>query len=390
MASGKSKRVYYHETFDVCEGLPTLLHRFPLRALIVARPGERVVLPDGHVPAELALLNRLGFGPREEDLVFVREDGSVLSGDNDLENAVVLPFSGTTQRARTFAAKHGATFHSPDREACLMANSKAVFQEIGNAARRFDLGVIAPRGVVMSRESAVRAANTLARELGKAVIKGAHSASGLQQAVVSHGDDPSLEGFPDEVVIQEWVPHVSSPSLQCVVMQNGDIDILSVTDQILDGIHHVGNRYPADILPSTFMEMGSISRIIGNALAGLGFWGVCGIDFLLDEDRNVVVANEVNARIPAPWYPWQATRRRYGEPLPFRMKSIRLRAGTSIEDVAYAAGNLLFDGNRREGFVPFCYVPEHSFVYGVTFSPDRNRMCALADRVDARLTELAP
>ncbi len=395
MASEKPKRVYYHETADVCDGLPALLHRFPLRALLVAQPGDRVVLPDGRFPSELTLLNRLGFGPREEDLIFVREDGSVSSGDTDLEGAIILPFSGTTTRARAFARRRGATFHAPTREACAYANSKVVFQKIANAARHHGFGVIAPDGVVLEGacargDAARKRIDEFVAALGKAVVKGANSASGLQQVTVSKPGEYSLDGMPDDLVVQEWVRHGSSPSLQCVVSPNGSIDVLSVTEQILDGVHHVGNRYPADVLPSDFVAMRGIATVLGHALAGLGFWGVCGIDFLLDEERNVLLANEVNARIPAPWYPWQATRRRFGAPLPFRMKSMRLASGTTVDDIVRAAGNLLFAPDRREGFVPFCFVPEHGFVYGVTFSPDRDRVGALADCVERRFAELAP
>lgn len=395
MAPAKPKRVYYHETADVCDGLPALLRRFPLRALLVAQPGERVVLPDGHVPTELPLLRRLGFGPREEDLIFVRDDGSVSSGDTALEGATVLPFSGTTSRARSFARKHGATFHAPTREACSYANSKVVFQKIANAARHHGVGHIAPAGTVLEGPEAFGKAardriDAFVSTYGKAVVKGANSASGLQQVTVSAPGEYSLDGMPDDLVVQEWVRHQWSPSMQCVVHPDGNIDILSVTEQLLDGVHHVGNRCPADILPSDFIKMNGIATVLGHALAGLGFWGVCGIDFLLDEERNVLLANEVNARIPAPWYPWQASRRRFGSWLPFRMKSIRVASGTSIDDIARAAGSLLFVPDRREGFVPFCFVPEHGFVYGVTFSPDRDHVGDLAARVERRLAELAP
>lgn len=396
MASEKPKRVYYHETADVCDGLPALLHRFPLRALLVAQPGDRVVIPDGFgSPAELPLLNRLGFGPHPNDLIYVRDDGNVVCGDRGLEGTVVLPFSGTTFRARAFAKKHGATFHAPTQEACAYANSKVVFQKIANAAWHHGIGRIAPAGAVLEGPEAV---GTAARDavdafvsvFGKAVVKGANSASGLQQVTVSAPGEYSLDGMPDDLVIQEWVRHESSPSLQCLVHPDGGIDVLSITEQLLDGVHHVGNRFPADILPSDFITMRGIARILGHALAGLGFWGVCGIDYLLDENRHVVLANEVNARIPAPWYPWQATRRRFGKPLPFRMKSMRVALGTSIDDIANAADDLLFDKEKREGFVPFCFVPEHGFVYGVTFSPERDRVGDLAARVESRLSELAP
>ncbi|HTK05327.1 MAG TPA: hypothetical protein VL500_07095, partial [Candidatus Eisenbacteria bacterium] len=369
-------------------GLPDLLGRFPLRALLVARPGERVVLPQGFEPSELPLLNRLGFGPRPEDLIFAREDGSIASGDRDLEGAQVLPFSGSTKRARSFAERHGAQFHAPGLDVCLDANSKATFQEIVN-----DLGEdgdqVGPAGQVPRWTRTERVAIAYAWKYGKSVVKGVHSASGLQQAVFEPNVTPSLEGMPRSVVVQQWVEHDYSPSLQCFIAPDGSIKQLSTTVQILDGNHHIGNRCPSG-LPDWVLE-GMQWRVdsIGGELSARGFWGICGIDFLVHEANGTVLANEVNARIPAPWYPWNASRRLLGDPLAFRMKSVALRGGTTIDDIERAVRPLLFDRSRRTGFVPFCFVPEHGFVYGVTFAASPQDLDRLTPAVDVRLSELA-
>lgn len=391
MTRSKPKRVYYHETFDVCDGLPDLLHRFALRALLVARPGERVVLPYGFgPPAELGLLNRCGFGPRPEDLIYVGPDGAIVDGDCDLEGAEILPFSGTTRRARRFAEMHGAAFHAPPQELCLEANSKAEFQRIVNDARGDAGWEVGPLGRVEDLASAAAEVRRFVAAHGKCIVKGVHSASGLQQAVVAPGETPDLDGMPDEVVIQEWIPHDYSPSLQCMIGRDGSVRELSTTIQILDGNHHVGNVCPSGLPPAVVASMSVGGRYICKALAGMGYWGICGVDFLVRESDRTVLANEVNARIPAPWYPWNASRRRYGAPLPFRMKSVRLRPGTSAADVERAACPLLFDPGRRSGFVPFCFVPEHGFVYGVTYAPSPDVLGVLSSQADARLAELAP
>jgi len=273
MVRSQPKRVYCHETRDVCDGLPDLLGRFPLRALLVARPGERVVLPQGFEPSELPLLNRLGFGPRPEDLIFAREDGSIASGDRDLEGAQVLPFSGSTKRARSFAERHGAQFHAPGLDVCLDANSKATFQEIVN-----DLGEdgdqVGPAGQVPRWTRTERVAIAYAWKYGKSVVKGVHSASGLQQAVFEPNVTPSLEGMPRSVVVQQWVEHDYSPSLQCFIAPDGSIKQLSTTVQILDGNHHIGNRCPSG-LPDWVLE-GMQWRVdsIGGELSARGFWGI--------------------------------------------------------------------------------------------------------------------
>lgn len=389
MSQKQPKRAYYHETRDVCEGLPELLGRFPLRALLVARPGEKVILPAGPFPTELPLLNRLGFGPRPEDLVFVGVDGRVTSGNDDLEGAEIFPFSGTSSLARQFAARHGATFHAPHLTTCLRANSKAVFQDVVNMlAERH--GPVGPRGVVAPRDRAVAHARELASRAGRAIAKGPHSASGQQQVVVTKGETPDFADLPGTVVVQEWVEHDCSPSLQCRIDEDGVVHELLATEQILDGTHHIGNRFPPRLSTQVRADMSRIGRLIGEAFASIGYWGICGVDFLVTDDGSTVLANEVNARIPAPWYAWNASRRLLGDALPFRMKSIRLRPGTSIGDVERAVRPLLFDRVARAGFVPFCVVPEHGFAYGVTYAPDQARLDTIVAGVDARLAELAP
>lgn len=390
MKRARPKRVYCHETRDVCDGLPDLLGRFPLRALLVARPGERVVLPAGHEPTELPLLNRLGFGPRAEDLIFVRDDGTIAGGDRDLEDALLLPFSGATKRARAFAERHGARFHAPAFDACVDANSKGTFQEIVNELADDGGDLVGPVGQAPRPTRVEAVATAFAWKYGKAIIKGVHSASGLQQVVVEKGASPSLEGLPRLVVVQQWVEHDYSPSLQCLIGADGSVRQLSTTVQILDGLHHIGNRCPSGLPDWVLDGMRWRADGIGGELAARGFWGICGIDFLVREEDRTVLANEVNARIPAPWYPWNASRRLLGEPLAFRMKSAALAPGASIGDVEKAMRPLLFDRGRRAGFVPFCFVPEHGFVYGVTYAPTPAALDALTPAVDARLAALAP
>ncbi|MEY4744182.1 MAG: hypothetical protein RL272_127 [Candidatus Parcubacteria bacterium] len=391
MTRPRPKRVYYHETFDVCDGLPDLLHRFALRALLVAKPGERVVLPHGFgPPAELQLLNRCGFGPRPDDLIFVGSDGAIVDGDSDIEGAEILPFSGTTRRARRFAEMHGATFHAPLQPQCLEANSKAAFQDIVNDARAEADWQVGPRGTVSGIRAAAEIATRFAAAHGKSIVKGVHSASGLQQAVVGSGETPALDGMPDEVVIQEWVAHDYSPSLQCLIERDGRVRELSTTIQILDGNHHVGNVCPSGLPREVVSQMSAKGRYICRSLSARGFWGICGVDFLVRESDGTVLANEVNARIPAPWYPWNASRRRFGVPLPFRMKSVRLRPGMPFAEVERAVRPSLFDRARRSGFLPFCFVPEHGFVYGATFAATPEALATLASHVDVRLAELAP
>lgn len=389
------KRVYYHETVDVCDGLPDLLHRFPLRALLVAKPGERVVLPEGSVPAELPLLNHLGFGPRPEDIVYARPDGTIAAGDNNLEGAEVLPFSGTTQRARLFAEKNGCAFDAPDRDTCLAANSKATFQEI-LALSGFDEPVLGPDGFVTTRDDAERGVKNFFAETAceKVVIKGVHSASGLQQKVVARGEPVSVADLPQDLVVQEFVEHDYSASVLVRTDLVFSSTVLAASAQILDGNHHIGNLYPLPQNDGRLLEsLGAIGRLLGDEIADLGYWGFLGVDFLVKVRENGVheaLANEVNARIPAPWYPWNASRRRLGRPLPFRMKSLKLRPGATIDDIERVMAGLLFNPHRQQGFVPFCFVPEHDFVYGVTFAPSPFLLDAEIKVVDDRLKELQP
>lgn len=389
MPQKQPKRAYYHETRDVCDGLPELLGRFPLRALLVARPGEKVILPAGPFPTELPLLNRLGFGPHPEDLVFVGADGSVASGDGDLEGADIRPFSGTSVLAREFAERNGASFHAPARDACIDANSKATFQRIANALLA-GCDQVAPFGEVCSLARAEVIAFAYARKHGKAIVKGVHSASGLQQVVVTPGAAPSFADLPRTVVVQQWVEHDYSPSLQCVITPDGDVRVLSTTVQILDGNHHIGNRCPSQLPEWALEGMQWRAYLLARGLAERGYWGVCGVDFLVREGDRTVLANEINARIPAPWYAWNASRRLLGEPLPFRMKSVKLAAGTAIDDIERVMRPLLFSRVARAGFVPFCLVPEHGFAYGVTYAPDQARLDTIVAGVDARLAQLAP
>jgi len=377
-----SMTVYCHETRDICEGLPELLHRFPVRALLAARREDRVVVAARHgEPRELRLLNSLGFGPDPDHVIYTDDKGRVLAGHMPVAKTPVAPFSGTTSLGRLFAARNGLPFRAPARSACIEANSKGLFQEIANLLRESG-AVKSPDGEAAHGEEREAVIGKLLTRYGQVIVKGTQSSSGLQQKIIRSGESIDLLGLPETVVVQEWVEGKSSPSVNLEIGANGEVKYLFETEQILEGTHHVGNR----LVTGTRHRNSSLIRraavTIGREYWRRGYYGPCGIDFLDD------YAIEVNARVTAPWYPWQGSQNLCGRPLPFCMRSARIRPDATVDDLMGVLGGRLFDRATLSGAVPFCFLPEYSFLYVVTYSEDEARLSTLYEEVSRALSEL--
>ncbi|MFA5358252.1 MAG: hypothetical protein WC310_00320 [Patescibacteria group bacterium] len=357
--------IFFHHTRDVVDGMPELLFSFPLRMLIAARQGDKVVLPIGVEPLELELLNRLGFGPRPEDVVYV--DGNLTSADL---HGKVFPFSGCSVQQRQMVELAGLDFAAPSLEICRQADSKAFFQSVLHDLRLRPFGRIVVTG---DRERMKEVVKEMLSRHGSLLLKAAHSTSGLQQhLIMSLADLPEDLALKGKAVVQEFIPHVVSPSAQYYLKPGGNWKLNSMTTQILDGRHHVGNIFPpTDLSPEVIAEIEKIGSRIVPRYAELGYYGPLSVDFMLTENNRLFPC-EVNARVTAPWYPWEAARRNLGAPVPFWMKSLRINPKTTIAKMEKVLGKLLFNPKTKKGALPFSFLPKQNFTYLVIYGSNQN------------------
>ncbi|MBW7954731.1 ATP-grasp domain-containing protein [Candidatus Gracilibacteria bacterium] len=108
-----------------------------------------------------------------------------------------------------------------------------------------------------------------------------------------------------KLIIEEFIEKIGSPSVQFFInKENNKSIIFGITDQILeDGKVYLGNTSPSIYLNgSVGDELIKQSKEIIKYISSLGYVGFGGIDFIIDNKKNIF-ATEVNARFTGATYP---------------------------------------------------------------------------------------
>lgn len=101
-----------------------------------------------------------------------------------------------------------------------------------------------------------------------------------------------------------------SPSAQAQILPNGEVEILSTHEQVLDetGLTFLGSIFPAQNTHRHILQENTLR--IGQTLASLGFVGPFSVDFMIasDEMTTRVYVIEINIRQGGTTHPYQTTR----------------------------------------------------------------------------------
>lgn len=158
--------------------------------------------------------------------------------------------------------------------------------------------------------------------------------------------------------IEEWIDDVkSSPSLQFEVARNGEIKLLSTHDQLLEGKEkwYVGCSYPSSTLGSFYDQVVSDGFKFMNSLKLEGFYGFCGIDLIVTNDKYYFV--EANVRVPGTTYPREFVKKVFGdlENIHYMAKDFQLDnlKGKNFKTIYEKLNPLLIGDNRQEGVLVY-------------------------------------
>ncbi len=351
--------LHFHYTEDACPDmeLPTELQHMLRRALLIADSKDHVLLTSRfNIEEELEVLHSLGFGPHAENVLYLnRYCGGYYITEGNVQGYALDPFTNASQVVHTVAASLGCRVIGSARDIAVQGNDKRIFQRIINERAELSLG---PRGHVCRREEV---AQILARYFSQglsAVVKHPFGASGLGTKVV-HMLHDIPDDLPQEVVVQECVEYTHQASVQFTLMSDNELEIpstLIVTDQCVDGTHHEGNAFPSCFDERVCALMKSATHKVLVVYQQMGLRGMGSVDFLVDTERHLVYATEVNARWTAPRYPLEAAMLHFGEYLPFVMQGVELSSAMGMRDIAGLIQSVLFDQSTRRGCVPFAHV----------------------------------
>lgn len=406
-----------------------IVNRMDEFALLLAGKGDHVVLKGEPDADYLSHLEELGLDlPRM--LVVERQDLRTTVTQDALEDRPVLRelgrlgarggvvcAHGVSELEERLAERAGIPLAAPPAAICKAVNSKIYSRRLAD-----ELGIRQSRGWTCASlaelDAAVEAARALLADGRRVVLKDAFGVSGKGIEVVE--DERRLDRLHrmigsrarkagnDRVglVVEEWVAKRADLNYQFTVGRDGGVHVDFVKEALTEGGVHLGHRIPARLTERQTAELREISGKLGGRLADDGYFGVVGVDAMVDPDGGLYPLVEINARHNMSTY--QASIQEAfigsGSTALVRRYPVRLGAPLSFGTLHRAMADLLFDPARGTGLLINNYatvnaaappgerVPGAGFdgrLYGVVVGDSADRTAVLDDEVGRRLAAVA-
>ena len=159
-----------------------------------------------------------------------------------------------------------------------------------------------------------------------------------------------FEGEKFSVVLEKWIDNKKDINYQIEVLEDGEVNFIGITEQIISITSYKGTVYPADISLEQENEYKKYAKLIGTILHKMGFVGVVGIDSIITSDNKIIPMIEINARINQSTFYLKLGNyfRKKDKRIIFRSYDINTKTelNYSLLKQYLTDNNLYFDGNR--------------------------------------------
>uniref|UniRef100_A0AAU2V3V7 ATP-grasp domain-containing protein n=1 Tax=Streptomyces sp. NBC_00003 TaxID=2903608 RepID=A0AAU2V3V7_9ACTN len=392
-------------------------------ALLLGDERDHVILKSRPDEAYLAFLAGLGVRLPRLHVAAGQDPGRTVTEDA-LEDPALLadltalaasgcPITahGVSVREELLARATGLSVAAPDAATCKAVNSKVYSRRVAD-----ELGLRQPRGWACTTLAELADAFEAAArdEERRYVVKEAFGVSGKGIAVLEsrrRGDRilsvvtrQAQRAGHDRVafVVEEWVAKQGDLNYQFTVARDGGVCFDFVKEQLTDNGVHKGHRMPARLTDAQLDVVRDTAERLGKRLAADGYFGVVGVDAMVDPAGELYPVVEINARNNMSTYQVRLQERFVGpgqiavarhypvkstEPLPFE------RAGALLD-------GLLFDRGRGTGLLVNNYAtvnagfptdggrpaaPVAGRLYGLLVADSDDGIDALDTEITARL-----
>ncbi|GAA1930419.1 ATP-grasp domain-containing protein [Streptomyces sodiiphilus] len=214
---------------------------------------------------------------------------------------------GVSGPEEDLAAVSGLPVAGPGHTVCKAVNSKVYSRKVAG-----ELGLRQPRG--WSCESldelaaAFEAAGDLVDRGGRAVVKEAFGVSG--KGISELGSERRRKRILDLIgrqarrggggrlafVVEEWVDKKTELNYQFTISRDGTVHFDGVKEQLTERGVHRGHRMSPSLAPGLTGELTAAAGLLGERLAADGYFGVVGVDAMVDPDGGLYPVTEINAR----------------------------------------------------------------------------------------------
>jgi hypothetical protein len=296
-----------------------VVNRMDELVLPLAGPRDCVLLKGSPSPDYLEYLAGLGFAPprilatRSPDpeqrvTSSALADEALIGRLTDLGTAGyhLLPH-GASRLEEELASRSGIPLAAAPAAVCTRVNSKVYSRRIAD-----EIGLRQPRGWACDDLDTLRCAVKRARAIlaaGRPVVfKEAYGVSG-KGLMVAQGErrlDRALHMISrragraghDKVslVVEEWVEKAKDLNYQFTVDRAGGVTFDFVKEAFTEGGVHQGHRIPAGLDRRQEVQVRQAAGMIGERLAADGYFGVVGVDALVDPAGELFPMIEINAR----------------------------------------------------------------------------------------------
>ncbi|MFB6932773.1 preATP grasp domain-containing protein [Streptomyces chartreusis] len=222
-----------------------------------------------------------------------------------------LTAHGISTVEEELAERTGLALAAPDAAICKRVNSKVYSRRLAD-----ELGIRQARGwaceTLDELAAAVAAAGELLAAGRKVVVKDAFGVSGkgivvldsdkrlarLHRMAVTQAERAAGEGgtVRTALVIEEWVAKRADLNYQFTVSRDGSVHFDFVKELLTENGVHKGHRMPARLTERQVAEIAATADLLGERLAADGYFGVVGVDAMIDPDDGLYPVVEINAR----------------------------------------------------------------------------------------------
>ncbi|GAA2868785.1 phosphoribosylglycinamide formyltransferase 2 [Actinoplanes cyaneus] len=309
------------------QGLPTvsmpaskaIVHRMDEFALLLAGPGDSVVLKTAPDPGYLAYLRELGLASATVLTPAGQEPHRTVTGDALADPSLGAELAraaaagawlwphGVSAMEERLAAVAGIPLAGPPERVCKAVNSKIYSRLVAD-----DTGVPQPAGLVCRDidewDAACELATTWLADGRPVVVKDAFGVSGkgilvvrapdrlasLRRLIARRADRSGRREL--SLVVEEWLPKQTDLNYQFTVGRDGSVHWDFVREALTSNGVHKGHRMPAGLTQAQVGELMATATALGSRLGRDGFYGVVGVDALTCVDGRLYPMIEINAR----------------------------------------------------------------------------------------------
>lgn len=168
----------------------------------------------------------------------------------------------------------------------------------------------------------------------------------------------SKQNIKPEWIVEQWCEKKKDINYQIYIDSDGNINVFSIKEQIVDGTIYIGSVMPPRISDKVKQEYINYGNIVGRELYKNGFRGVVGVDSIIIDSESIIPIIEINARFTLSTYISFLTHKFPNCIMRSFYKKIRLKDGANYATIVnmLISNNLLFDDFNKKGVL--CYVSE--------------------------------